>query len=375
MPKQADRPRTAIIHYWLVGMRGGERVLESFCKMYPDADIYTHVYDPSAVSDCINRHRVHTTFIQKLPFATRFYQNYLPLMPMALEKLDLRGYQLVISSESGPAKNVIVDPEALHLCYCHSPMRYIWDLFPDYLRRTGRVTSTIMQAAMHYLRIADVTSAARVDCFIANSRYVAKRIKKYWRRDALVVHPPVDLTRFRVSAGNDGYYLWLGQLNAYKRPDIAVEAFSRSGRPLVVAGDGPEMQRLRKRSGKTIRFTGKVDDIAVERLLSGCRALVFPGTEDFGLVPVEAMACGKPVIAYKQGGAVESVREGLSGLFFEEPSADSLIEAIERFDRTEQSFQPERIRSWAEQFGETRFTNAMREIIDSNVRSNGGPGE
>jgi glycosyltransferase involved in cell wall biosynthesis len=283
-------------------MRGGERVLESLCRLYPDADIFTNVYVPSRVSDTIKRHRVRTTFIQQLPFAGRWYQRYLPLMPLALEKLDLRGYRLVISSEAGPAKNVIVDPEALHVCYCHSPMRYIWDLSREYTDDLGALTRAGMNVALHYLRMADVTSAARVDGFIANSRFVAQRIRKYWRREAVVVPPPVDTKRFRVTPRHNGTYLWLGQLTRYKRPDIAVDAFSENGKPLVVAGDGPEMARLRRRAGKNVTFHGWADDAAAVRLLENCRALVFTGIEDFGIVPLEAMACGKPVIAYRRGG-------------------------------------------------------------------------
>jgi glycosyltransferase involved in cell wall biosynthesis len=344
-------------------MRGGERVLESLCRMYPDADIFTNVYEPSSVSATIRSHRVRTTFIQRLPFAVRWYQLYLPLMPLALERLDLRGYRLVISSEAGPAKNVIVDPEALHLCYCHSPMRYLWDLSLDYTASLGAVTKVAVHLALHYLRIADVTSAARVDGFIANSRFVAQRIRKYWRREAVIVPPPVETRRFRVTSRHDGNYLWLGQLARYKRPDIAVDAFTESGRPLIVAGDGPELASLRRRAGGNVSFHGWADENEAARLLEECRALVLTGTEDFGIVPLEAMACGKPVIAFRRGGVQDTVQEGITGLFFDHPTPAALNEAVLQFEARELQFSPERIRAWADQFDEVRFRNTMQETI------------
>jgi len=360
--------RTALIHYWLTGMRGGERVLESLCRIYPDADIFTNVYVPSAVSGTIRSHRIHTTFIQRLPFASRLYQYYLPLMPAALEHLDLRGYKLVISSESGPAKNVIVDPDALHLCYCHSPMRYLWDLAPEYASRRNPFLKAAMIPTLHYLRLTDVTSAARVDAFVANSRFTAKRIRKYWRRDSQVVYPPVETSRFRVSPSHQGYYLWLGQLVAYKRPDLAIDAFRDIDRALVVAGEGPELGRCRRRAGPRTSFAGKVSDEEAARLLQDCRALVFTGTEDFGIVPVEAMACGKPVIAYRQGGAQDTVKDGATGLFFDQPSVDSLREAIHRFENLEGQFSPVNIRAWSERFDEPRFRRGILEIVDAHQR-------
>jgi glycosyltransferase involved in cell wall biosynthesis len=340
-------------------MRGGERVLEALCRMFPDADIFTNVFVPQAVSPIIRQHKVITTFVNRLPFVSRLYPLYLPLMPCALEQLDLRGYQLVISSESGPAKNVIVDPEAVHLCYCHSPMRYLWDQSGEYLRGKGVFTRTAISWTAHHLRMTDVTSAARVDGFIANSRFVAQRIKKYWRRDAEVIPPPVEFNRFTSSMRNEGYYLWLGQLVRYKRPDIAIEAFTRNGKPLIVAGDGPEMRKVRLRAGKNISFTGRVSHQDATKLLEGCRALVFPGVEDFGIVPVEAMACGKPVIAYRRGGVEDTVQDGVSGLFFDEASPESLIEAVQDFEEKEAQFSSSAIRACAERFTEKKFTERM----------------
>jgi len=368
--KEMNKSKVALVHYWLVGMRGGERVLESLCRMYPTADLYTNVYVPSAVSSIIRSHNVRTTFIQRLPFSSRLYQKYLPLMPSALEQLDLSGYRLVISSESGPAKNVIVDPDAVHLCYCHTPMRYLWDMTSEYAAPFGPFLKALMHAILHYLRMADVTSAARVDAFVANSSFTARRITRFWRRDATVLPPPVNVGRFRVTCSHGGYYLWLGQLCRYKQPELAVKAFNKSGRHLIVAGDGPELSRCRKLASKNTSFVGKIDDEHAAGLLENCRALVFTGTEDFGIVPVEAMACGKPVIAYQRGGVLDTVRDGITGLFFTQPTPDCLNDAIDRFEINERSFAPAMIRTWAEQFDEPRFRKSFQEIIDAYTRNN-----
>ena len=359
--------RVALVHYWLVGMRGGERVLEALCRLFPEADIYTHVYCPEAVSETIRSHRVRTTFIQGLPNARRWYKRYLPLMPLALEQLDLRGYDLVISSESGPAKGVIVEPDTPHLCYCHSPMRYLWDQYPGYLEGRDAFTKAVMRATFHYLRIWDESSAARVDGFMANSAYTAARIRKYWRRESSIVYPPVAVERFQVSEADEGYYLWLGELVGYKRPDIAVDAFSSSGRRLVMAGKGEELGRLKRRAGPSVEFFGPANDVEVAGLLAGCRALVFPGVEDFGIVPVEAMAAGKPVIAYRKGGASETVIEGKTGLFFDEQSPAALAAALAGLESGRVRFDPSVIRARAQEFGEPAFRARIMEAVHAHA--------
>ena len=360
----------ALVHYWLVGMRGGERVLEALCEMFPEADVFTHVCRPERLSGAIRSHEIRTTFIQGLPFSSRLYKHYLPLMPLALEQLDLSDYDLVISSESGPAKGVIARPDALHICYCHSPMRYVWDQYPGYLDGKGAATRLAMKAAFHYIRLWDVTSAARVDRFVANSAYTASRVRKYWRRESVVVPPPVDIRRFSVSDRDEGYYLWLGQLVGYKRPDLAVEAFGRSGRRLVMVGRGEELGQLRRRASPNVEFVEGADDAAVARYLAGCRALVFPGAEDFGIVPVEAMASGKPVVAYRAGGASETVEEGVSGLFFDEPTSESLNAAVDALETDASWVDPAAIRLRAERFGVERFKERMREVIDESTGRN-----
>ncbi|WP_212524273.1 glycosyltransferase [Actibacterium sp. MT2.3-13A] len=335
MAERGDDRRVALIHYWLVGMRGGEKVLEALCEMFPQADIFTHVVVPGRLSPALQRHRIFTTSVARLPFAPKLYQKYLPFMPRALEEIDLTGYDLVISSEAGPAKGVIAPPDAPHLCYCHSPMRYLWDQYHTYRSGAGWLTRQLMPPLAHRLRGWDVTSAARVDGFAANSNHVAARIRKYWGREADVVHPPVAVADFapvpRAELGD--FYLWAGELAPYKRPDIAVEALTRLNRPLVVIG-GPDKTRaaLAAKAGANVTFLGQVPFDVLRAHMARCKALIFPGEEDFGIVPVEVMASGRPVIAYGRGGALDTVLEGETGLLFREQSVEALIDAVERFE-------------------------------------------
>lgn len=327
----------ALIHYWIMSMRGGEKVLEALCRMFPQADIFMHVYDPSALSETLAAHRIRTTSIARLPFAKRLYQAYLPLMPRALEALDLSGYDLVISNEAGPAKGVIAPVGAPHLCCCLSPMRYIWDQYHVYKAGAGPAARAAMPIFAHGLRQWDVTSAARVDRFVAISQHVAARINKYWRRDSDIVHPPVFVDSFSPIAASErqGYYLWLGELVSYKRPDLAIDAFNRLGLPLVVIG-GPDAARrsLEARAGDNIKFLGRASFETIKRCLAECKALVFPGEEDFGIVPVEAMASGRPVIAYGRGGILDTVIDGETGVLFDDQSVEGLVAAIELFERS-----------------------------------------
>ncbi len=335
------RRRTAIIHYWLVGMRGGERVLERLLRLYPEADIFTHVYDPSAVSAAIRERTVRTTFIQKLPGSLKHYQKYLPLMPMALEELDLRGYDLVISSESGPAKGVIAAPDAMHLCYCHSPMRYLWDHYHDYRRSAGRVARTAMPWMFHGLRTWDVASAARVDRFVANSTFIQKRIMRAYRRESAVVHPPVSVDLFQPSPDVEARYLWVGQMTPYKRADIAMEAFNELGLPLLMVGEGEMAAEIRRRAKPNITVLSRLNFDQLRQAYARCRALIFTAEEDFGIVPVEAMASGRPVLAYGRGGALDSVVPNQTGLFFEEQTSQSIIEAVQRLEAWLPDFNPQ----------------------------------
>jgi len=356
--------KTAIIHYWLVGMRGGERVLEQLCRLFPEADIYTHVYAPDRISDVITRHNIRCTSIARLPYARKLYSKYLGFMPHALEHIDLSGYDLVISSESGPAKGVIAPPGACHICYCHSPMRYIWDYFHSYRSELGFPARTVFDHVAHRLRQWDVTTASRVDRFVANSAFVAKRIQRYYGRRADVVHPPVSLDKFRpVADPSRDFYLIAGELVSYKRVDLAVEVFRGLDRKLVIAGRGSAAAKLQRNAPANVEFLGRVSDEALARLYANCRALLFPGEEDFGLVPLEVMASGRPVIAYGAGGALESVKEFETGLFFRQQNAGALRAAIVRFEEMEAQFSPVRVRRHAEEFSEERFREKFMQIV------------
>lgn len=360
--------RVAIVHYWLVGMRGGERVIERLLRLFPGADIFTHVYDPSAVSDFIRSHRVHTSFIQRLPGAVRHYQKYLPLMPMALEELDLRGYDLVISSESGPAKGVLAGPDAFHLCYCHSPMRYLWDHYHPYKAMAGPVGRLAMPLVFNRLRQWDTLSAQRPDAVVANSTFIARRIRKAWRREAEVVHPPVEVDLFE-PAGNPGsHFLWVGQMTPYKRADLVADAFTRLGLPLLMIGTGELAADIEKRAGPNIRIVKRMDFASLRRAYAECRALIFPPEEDFGIVPVEANAAGRPVIAYGRGGAVDSIIPERSGLFFEEQSVEALIDAVERFERWLPQFDPQHARLSARRFAPEAFDAGILRVVEEGMR-------
>ena len=329
--------KTAIVHYWLINMRGGEKMLEALLEMFPEADIYTHVYDPPAVSDIIRSHRIYTSYIQKLPFAKKLYQLYMPLMPAALMDFNLQQYDLVISSEAGPAKGVVPNPNAYHLCYCHSPMRYLWDMYHEYFRGANSFVRFFMQRLVLYLRVWDVTSANLVDRFITNSHYVAKRILRIYNRDAEVVYGPVHIEKYlAVTRKAKDYYLFFGQLTGYKRADIAIEACITSGRKIIVAGAGAKKKEIKKyQKSAMVRFTGRVSDEEAVSLLSGARALLYPGIEDLGLVPIEANAAGCPVIAFRDGGVLDTIKENVTGVFFDEQNTASLVKALDQFEAAE----------------------------------------
>ncbi|MFK4765726.1 glycosyltransferase [Desulfobaculum sp. SPO524] len=357
--------KVALVHYWLVNRRGGERVLEALCEMYPQADIFTHVYAPAAMSDTINARRVQTSFIGRLPRIAKWYQYALPLMPLALEQLDLRGYDLVISSESGPAKGVITGPDTTHVCYCHSPMRYVWDMYHDYVASAGTLKRALIAPLMHYLRLWDRLSADRVDKFVANSAFVQRRIRKHYRRRATVVHPPVEVDAFTHDAPREDFYLMVGELVGYKRADLAVRACSRTGKRLVVIGGGEQLEDLKTMAGPSVTIMGRQPFSVIRDYMSRCRALLFPGKEDFGIVPVEAMASGAPVIAFGQGGALETVKDGVTGRFFHEQTEESLLAAITAFEETLEAYSTSAIRAHAEAFGPQRFKDDMQRAIDA----------
>jgi glycosyltransferase involved in cell wall biosynthesis len=351
--------RVAIVHYWLLKMRGGEKVVEALCRLYPQADIFTLFYDPEGVSPLIRSKNVTTSFLNPL---RKHYRSLLPLTPFALEHLDLRGYDLVISSESGPAKGVITSAATRHVCYCHSPMRYLWDLYPDYLHewtRSGWRRATIAAFATP-LRVWDHSTAARVDDFIANSANVQRRIRKAYRRESEVVHPPVAVEEFYHGASHD-YFLIVSELVPYKRIEDAVRAFARSGRPLKIVGEGPEYRRLKRMATGNIEFCGSVPFGDLQGLYARCRALLMPGEEDFGITAVEALASGKAVIGLGRGGLLEitPAREFL----YAEPGQAGLEGALEVFEKAEQSVDPEALRAHAAHFSEANFAGRIRALI------------
>jgi glycosyltransferase involved in cell wall biosynthesis len=363
--------KIAIVHYWLVNMRGGEKMLEALLELYPEADIYTHVYDPKAVSPLINSHRIITSSINELPFAKKLYQKYMPLMPNALNGFNLQKYDLIISSEAGPAKGIVPNPDAYHICYCHSPMRYIWDMYHEYFREAGWFTRFFMKRLIPSLRLWDISSANMVDRFITNSHYSAERIRRYYNRNAEVVYGPAAIEKFlSIERNPEDFYLFFGQLTGYKRADIAIEACIAKGRKLVIAGAGAGAKEIKKyRKKGLITFTGRISDKEAADLFSRARALLFPGVEDMGLVPIEANAAGCPVIAYRKGGVLDTVKENVTGVFFDEQTPQSLKRAMDAFEEKEKDFAGRE--QYAEQvrpFSREAFKERIRRVVGERIR-------
>lgn len=346
--------KVAIVHDFLNQMGGAEHVLKIFREIYPEAPIYTTIYVPSAVCPSFMTADIRTSFMQKLPMIKKHARRYLPLYQYAIELFDLSEFDVVLSSSSSFAKGVITPPHTCHICYCYTPMRFVWN-YHTYIEQEpfSRLTKICLPYIIHRLRRWDEITANRVDYYIAISEEVRRRIRKYYRRDAVIIHPPVDTSKFEVSTQDDGYFLILSRLLPYKRIDIAIQAFNELKLPLKIVGSGRDMGRLQKMAGPTIEFLGRLCDSDMHECLARCRALVFPGLEDFGLAPVEAMSCGKPVIAYAGGGALETVVEGETGLFFYEQTPEAVKNAVEQFDADR--FDPYKIRQHAEQFDVSVF--------------------
>lgn len=359
--------KVAIVHYWWVANRGGEHFATALLKLFPDADLFVHVCDEALVRRTLGpgfRGRIIQSFIARLPGAQKHYQKYLPLMPLALEQLDLSAYDLVISCESGPAKGVLTRPDALHVCYCHSPMRYLWDQYHEYRRAAGPLVRALWPLLAHGLRLWDRQSADRVDLFLANSAFVAARIRKFYRREARVVYSPASVHQFRADQPRGSHYLVLGQLVRYKRADLAVRACSALNLPLTVIGEGEQLEELRTLAGPTVQLLGRQPFEVVREQLQTCRALLFPGVEDFGLVPVEAMAAGAPVIAYARGGALETVVDGVTGCLFQEQTVESLQAAIQRIESGTLRIDPQAARAQAMLFAPEHFEAELRGLLD-----------
>jgi len=361
--------RVALVHDWLTGLRGGERVLQAICELYPEADIFTLVHTPGSCGPVIESRRITTSFLQRLPGAQRRYRHFLPLFPLAIESLDLRGYDLVLSTSHAVAKGCRPAPGARHVAYVHTPMRYVWDQFDAYFGpgRAGPLTRAAAHLAAPWLRRWDVRSTARAHGLIANSRFVSQRMQRFWGRAAdAVVYPPVETSRFQPARdlpaeerGPGGYALIVSALVPYKRVELAVRAFTRLGRRLVIAGDGPEQARLEAQAGPTVRFLGGVPHEELPRLYARASFFLLPGEEDFGIAPVESQSAGRPVLALGRGGALETIVPGRTGLFFEEPAVESLLAGIAAMDRFAPSADPDSIRAHAEQFAAPRFDREL----------------
>lgn len=361
--------RVALIHDWLTGMRGGEKVLEVLCELFPDAPIFTLVHIPGSVSPLIERHSITTSFLQKIPGIARTYRYFLPLMPMAIDSFDFTNYDLMISTSHCVAKGAVPGPSTQHWSYCHTPMRYIWDQYREYFGpgRAGIAARLAMSAARPFLQRWDVRTASRVQHFLANSKNVQERIERIYHRESTVLYPPVDYDFYssrpdqKDSEKTPPFYLIVSALVPYKRVDLAIRAFNRFEKRLLIIGDGPDYQRLRAMAGPNIHFSGWLDGEQLRWHYARCQALIFPGEEDFGIVPLEAMSAGRPVLAYRKGGALETVVDGKTGTFFEEPTPDALLAALQRMES--QRFNPQDIQKHAQNFSRQRCMNAFRQTF------------
>ncbi len=366
----SDRPlRIALVHDWLTGMRGGEKCLEVMCELFPDAPIFTLLHVKGAMSPLIESKTIHTSFIQRFPFVEQKYRMYLPLFPFAIESFDFSGYDLILSTSHCVAKGAKPRGGALHLCYCFTPMRYVYEMYDEYFGRgqAGIATRMAMKIAAPLLRGWDKKTAGRVHQFIAISEHVRRRIRRHYGRDAEVIFPPVDTAKFQASGRNEGYYLIVSALVPYKKVDLAVKVFNKTGARLIIVGKGPDEDKLRRMAKPNVEFAGWKNDDELASLYAGCTALVFPGEEDFGIVPLEAMASGKAVIAYGKGGALETVQEGVSGVFFYEQTVEALESAVVRAAQVQ--FDPEIIRNRALQFSRDIFKDAIRKFIEEKIEA------
>ncbi len=365
---QNNKLKVAIVHDWLVSYAGADRVVDCMHHVFPDAPIYTLVYDKEKMPAWFRDYDIRTTWIQKLPFATKLYKKLLPLMPGAFEALDLSEYDLVLSSSSSCSKGVITRPDAVHICYCHTPIRYVWDFYYTYRANANPLVRAVMPSQMHKLRQWDKCAADRVDYFIANSRYIAQRIKKYYRRDSDVIYPCVHINQSPFVEKED-FYLVVGRFTWYKRIDLAVAACTKLGRRLVVIGTGDEESRLKAMAGPTVEFKGGgLSDEEVRGYYLRAKAFLFPGEEDFGITPVEAQSAGTPVLAFARGGACETVEDGRTGLLFHAQTVESLAECIEKFEAEGVACSKEEIRAHSLSFSEARFEEELRAYCERRVR-------
>ncbi|HRY82088.1 MAG TPA: glycosyltransferase [Candidatus Moranbacteria bacterium] len=359
--------RIALVHDYLVQNGGAEKVLEAFCELFPYAPIYTLVYNKKLMHGSFSEKKIKTSFLQRIPFAVGRHRIFPQFMPFAIEQFDFSDYEIVLSDSSSFAKGIITGPKTLHICYMHTPMRFAWDdcqkynqdfYFPRFIKK-------IVPFFMNYIRMWDRVSAERPDKIIANSNFIARRIKKYFKRESVVINPPVNVDNFKISREKDDYFLIAGRLMVYKRFDIAIKAFNELGIPLKVIGRGPELKRLKKIAGPNIEFLGRVDDGNLQKYFSRCQAFIFPQEEDFGLTAIEAMASGTPLIAYRGGDIPEHMEEGKTGIFFENQTPEDLAEAIRKFKNSD--YDPEYIRSKVLKFDKSLFKAKIKEYIEKEL--------
>jgi len=358
--------KVAIVHDFLVKLGGAERVLKVLSEMYPEADIFTLFYDESKVGHVFPKERVKTSWMQKLPgFLRKRYRFFTHKLPAAIEDLNLENYDLVISSNTALSHGVLTDLNTKHICYCHSPMRYAWDWSNEYVKENNIIglKKLLYSPLIKYLREWDTLAADRPDLYVANSINVRGRIKKYYKPDSEVIYPPVEIERFRAVEENQGYFLIVSTLTPYKKIGLAVQLFNKIGRKLIIIGDGPDREYLERIAGDNIEFLGYKDDDVVKEYMENCRAFIFPGEEDFGIAPVEAMACGKPVLGYFKGGLCETVMEGKTGEFFYEPTVEAMEDGLARLMYNEQFYKADSIRRHATQFSREEFEKKMKRVV------------
>lgn len=360
--------KIALVHDHLAQDGGAERVLKSFCEIWPTAPIYVWLYDKKRANKFFQTKDIRPSFIQKLPFPFKMYKRYLPLLPSATESYDLSGYDVVLSMTSSLGKGVITGPETLHICYCNTPTRYLWsdkDVIIDRWEK-GKIIGSISKVYKTYLRIWDKMAADRVDKFIANSNFIAKRIKKYYQRDSVAIYPPIETNKFSVSEKVGDFFLAGGRLVSYKKFDLIVQAFNKLGLPLKIFGDGPELEPLKKMARENIEFLGRISDQEIAKLYSQAKAFIHPQIEDFGITALESQAAGRPVIAYRAGGAIETIIDGETGVFFDHQDWETLAETVIKFKP--ERFDTHKIRKHAEEFDEALFKQRMKDFVEGEWR-------
>ncbi len=364
--------KIALVHDYLVQYGGAERVLECFCEIWPYAPIYTLIYDEKKTHGRFKEKRIYTSFLQKLPYSHSNHRIFPALMPSAIEQFDLSKYDLVLSDSSSYAKGVITPPKTIHICYCHTPMRYAWDDCQKYIQEFGfpKFVKKFIPFIMNYIRLWDRVSAERVDEYIANSKFVSGRIKKYYHKDSVVINPPVDVKSFHISDKREDYFLVAGRLMTYKRFDIVIEAFNELGWPLKIIGRGPDFNRLKKMARPNIEFVGRLSDKDLVKTFSRCKAFIFPQEEDFGIIAIEAMASGKPLIAFRGGDIVEHVVDGREGLFFDTQSSDDLLKVLKKFNPN--AFDAQKISERSLQFDRETFKSKIKKYVDNSLARHKG---